>query len=190
VKARGYRRTRRVWRKSNDVGDLVVFDVQSSAFNSADEVRFFVNLAAIPAPAWDCKQDLGGRRAAGPGTPDGVYQERLRPSPGIDGGWWTVTSAETAQSAIQDLAQRLDEVALPLLDSLLDRAEMTTRLRERRVGFPAGFEMYADRWLAVLLSDDGPSDELDRVLARLASTDRDPRYAEWSRRRAATTAEH
>lgn len=50
LREHGYRGTSPTWRKSSAAGDVTVINVQSSAFNSADEGACVVNLGVAPAP--------------------------------------------------------------------------------------------------------------------------------------------
>jgi hypothetical protein len=91
LRAAGYRRAARTWRRVGPATTRVV-NVQGSAWNSADEGRFTINLglyfpALAPFVGW-------GRTAERPTEPD--CQVRMRIGFLLPGGldhWWTITPA-------------------------------------------------------------------------------------------------
>ncbi|MFF2493486.1 DUF4304 domain-containing protein [Agromyces sp. NPDC058064] len=168
----GYRGSAPTWRKSNAKGDWVVVNVQSSSWNTAESIRCTVNIAAVPEPwlRWT-RHRLGARAPKSVSDAHGLYRERLRPT-GAPAGldvWWEAEDAPTTSAMVADMTSRLERVGWPLLDSLLSRDGMRGRLADGDLGFskrstlPSLFESAE----ALLLMDQGPSEELDERLASL-----------------------
>jgi hypothetical protein len=144
-------------------GDLAIVQAQGSKGNTADEVMFFVNLAVVPLPWWRYTVDL----YAHPGEPKeyhGVWRKRVeRPGPEAVGrDEWRFTDATSAHAVGARVADLLTTTGVPLLRRYLDRSALLDHLRTRDVTRLTGGEP-----LAVVLSDAGPSAELDAVLETL-----------------------
>jgi hypothetical protein len=190
AKTQGFRRARRVWRRSNQRGDWAAFDVQSSQWDTAESIECVVNVGAAPQPWLDFRSETHGVATRNFGPADGLFRSRLgsRPEEGDD-SWWSVESEAEARSVAREIADRMTAEGFRLIDELLDRDQMTKRIQDGRMGLFSDFNPY---WLAVVLADDGPSRELDEALQR-ASADFDPEdlkeLVAWCRTRSAK-AEH
>jgi hypothetical protein len=162
AKAQGFRRARRVWRKSNEHGDWAAFDVQSSQWNTGGSIDCVVNVGAAPAPWLDFQTEAHGLATRNFGPADGLFQSRLGPrDAGTDDSWWRIETEAEARSVAQEIAERMTSEGFPLIDELLDRTQMLERVRAGEMGFAADPNPY---WLAVVLADNGPSRELDQAL--------------------------
>jgi hypothetical protein len=160
-------------------GDCAVVNVQSSQFNTAEEVRFIVNLAVIPEPWWGWQvSHLGSAVPKTPRESLGLWRDRLHPTAEVSDGrsepWWLVRDEASAVRCGQDVNHQLTTGALARLRRLLDRDTMLAAVRSGDFGF---VHFHVDAALAVLLADEGESAELTRVLVRLASEPDDRRRA-------------
>jgi hypothetical protein len=164
----GFAGTAPTWNLKTDRGDMAIVNVQRSNFSPPGQVWFTVNLAIIPEPYWRWQQRASLSRT--PKTPkeeNGLWRERLRPnSPAVTARerfepWWAVSDVSSATAAADDVVEGLRERAIPELTRLTDRREMLALVRG------PGFNFIP---LAVLLSDEGPSNELDSLLEQMAST--------------------
>jgi hypothetical protein len=171
AKAQGFRRARRVWRRSNERGDWAAFDVQSSQWDTAGSIECVVNVGAAPAPWLDFRAEAHGVVTRNFGPADGLYRSRLGTHRDEDDySWWSITTEAEARGAAREIAGRLADEGFQLISELLDRSRMIERLREGRMGFSGDPNPY---WLAIVLADSGPSGELDRTLQQ-ASFNLDP----------------
>jgi hypothetical protein len=164
-------------------GDRAIVNVQSSQFNTRDAVRFIVNLAIVPEPWWAWQVgSLGAANTKTPRESHGLWRDRLHPSPAVsDGGsepWWLVRDVPSAQRCGRDVVHQLTRAGVPTLRALLDRDRLTAAVRAGDLGLLKGPRPDA---LAVLLTDQGPSPELDRLLALLESEPNDRRRAHYDR---------
>jgi hypothetical protein len=144
-------------------------NAQSSSSSSAGEVRFAINLAAVPLPRWKWhSHQIGGNLDRAVKEHDGLYGDRLRPSAqhasGPDQTWWSVTDDDSAERAGADVARALDQDGLPILLRLLDRREMLEAARRGELGFGLRDVRGA---VAVLLTAEAPSGELAALLDEL-----------------------
>lgn len=171
AKAQGFRRARRVWRRSNERGDWAAFDVQSSQWDTAGSIECVINVGAAPLPWLDFRAEAHGVVTANFGPADGLFRSRLgsRPDAGDD-SWWSATTEEEARSVAREVADRVTDEGFPLIDELLDRARLIERIQNGQMGFVGDPNPY---WAAIVLADDGPSRELDEALQR-ASAGFDP----------------
>jgi len=147
-------------------GDLAIVQAQGSKWNSADEVTFFVNLAVVPQPWWRYTVDLYAHTGE-PKEYHGAWRDRLeRPGPEPVGrDEWRFTDAASAQAVGAQVADLLTTTGVPLLRRYLDRSTVLDYLRTRDTSRLSGGEP-----LAVVLSDAGPSAELDTVLEILVAS--------------------
>ena len=98
--------------------------------------------------------------------------------------WWSVTNESSALACAQDVADQLKAIAIPKLAELLDRRRLIGFLRSQG----------RDGFAALLLADEGPSDDLDDTLKVLeAARDQETRWerarnidelVSWARNRA------
>lgn len=168
LRSRGYRGTNPTWRLTSARGDVAVVNVQSSSMSTSAEVHCIINLAVAPEPylAW------GDSRRPKPGGAvreyDGLVRARLATS-SPEAGWWRVSDPRSATVAALDMADRLQDDGLDMLESLLNRAVMLDGLRRADLGEwdgPAGPLPFA--WAqAVLLADEGSSKELNTLVRQL-----------------------
>lgn len=151
-------------------------NLQKSKWNRSDEVAFTVNLAIVAAPwfDWDAHRGLV-KRDSKLREYHGLWREWLNPSPSAseDREFWIVRDEASAEASGVDVATKLADAGLPRLNSLLNRAELMTAIRAGDFGM---FKIPPLPPLAVMLSDSGPSPELDRVLADLNTV---PGWAAW-----------
>ncbi len=163
----GFRSSLPTWTLTASRGDRALVNVQRSRWSPPGEVEFTVNLSVLPAPWWRWWQQVGsaGAPSKEPKEYHGLWRDRLRPgSPSVSApdkvGWWIVRDAASAVAAAADVVTGLQDNALPTLKRLTDRQQMLAEVRG------PGFNLAP---LAVLLSDEGPSAELDAVLAEMAT---------------------
>lgn len=144
-------------------------NVQSSVSSTQDEVRCLINLAMSPRPylAWFAHQ-WHTEIPKNPGHTWGIYRDRLDASePGADREiWWSISTPLEAESAARDMVRKLTIEGIPTLTALLDRQNLLQSLREGQSAF--GKESWIKRCEALLLADNGPSPELDRILHNLS----------------------
>jgi hypothetical protein len=147
-------------------GDVGIVEAQGSKWNSADEVTFFVNLAVVPLPWWRYMVDLYGHSGK-PKEYHGVWRDRLeRPGPEPVGrDEWRFTDAASAHAVGTQVADLLTTTGVPLLRRYMNRSAALEYLRTRDPSRLTGGEP-----LAVVLSDAGPSAELDSVLETLVAS--------------------
>jgi hypothetical protein len=191
--ANGFTKIGATYRLAGRNGDQVLIEARRESGSSAEEGRFFVNLAAVPHPRWEFMRFCYPKQRLGqPGVVDGVLGLRLRTDVNEVGYWydprpeswsrawrpgsgprprwssdeWLVRGAEGVAICGPVLAAALRDEALPLLLSLLDRQVFLARIRDQASSFPQGTRVAA--WTELfLLIDDGPSDELEAQIARV-----------------------
>ena len=166
ARAQGFKGSGNTWRRSNDAGDWAIVNVQSSTFSSRDRLRCVINLALAPRPWLDGRERRGGPLPKAISESFGLYRSRLHPTGSPDGvdTWWEITGPLDAEAAVADMAARLEVDGWPFLTRLLDRDELLRQIRSGDLGDIRGATAYLARAEAVMLSDDGPSDELERLL--------------------------
>lgn len=165
LRTRGFRGSWPTWTLTNDLGDVALVNVQSGGWrNSADSAVFYVNVAVVPRPWREWEMACwGGPRRTSLNEADGLYRDKL----GGGTGSWTVTDEASARLAAVDVADRLLLSGLPAIESLLKRSALLEALRYGRVGMFENVWSICDVGLAVLLAEEGPGDELTRVMASL-----------------------
>jgi uncharacterized protein DUF4304 len=169
LRSAGFRRSGTTWTHTAPNGDRAIINVQSSRMSSASEAIFIVNLAALPEPWWSWQQHLLGERARTPKEYDGLWRDRLHARAEVHNRgdrWWSVRDSRSAERCADDVLAQLADTALPRLHELLDRVAMLAAVRNGQLGFGP---VYTLAPLAVLLADQGPSAELDELIARLAA---------------------
>ena len=194
ARAHGFKGSAPNWRTSNDLGDWAIVNVQSSKYSTRESLRCVINLSVAPEPwlAWTAAQR--GPLPRSPGETYGLYRKRLLPtgtSEDVD-GWWEVNDPDEAPGVATDMVRRLDEAGWPTLERLLDRDAMVDQVRAGDLGYIKR-EYHAELFAhaqALLLSDQGPSAELDEQLAyaldhaRGAQRDDALEFDAWVRERA------
>ncbi|MGH8879343.1 MAG: DUF4304 domain-containing protein [Stackebrandtia sp.] len=182
------------WRRSNESGDWAIVNVQSSSFSSREHLRCVINMSVAPRPWLDWQENNLGRRPKTISESLGLYRSRLHPTgsePGAD-TWWEVTGPGDAGLVARDMADRLAADGWTFLTALLDRERMIAQIRNRDLGMIRGQKWTGllARAEAVMLSDHGPSHDLDRLLevevteATPPQRDNAERFADWVRNRA------
>jgi Domain of unknown function (DUF4304) len=171
LRSRGFKGSGNTWRLKSDRGDFAIVNVQTSQFSTRDELTFAVNMAVAPEPwlSWNAFRTYPGTDPKyllrpNPSKPraEGVWAGRLQPGGNKPGSeWWIVSDESTAIAAANDVILQLDRAGLPWLRRLLDREAITELVRTSD-----GDGFWCNRYLtlAVLLSDEGPSDDLDQAL--------------------------
>src|SRR3954452_272858 len=105
-------------------------------FSTATRLHCGVNLYLAPAP-WISGLDRHRiRQPKSVHESYGMYRQRLHPTgaaPGID-VWWVITDADAADDAVRDMTSRLEKDGLPVLERLLDRANLLAAVRAGKLG--------------------------------------------------------
>ncbi|GAA1246205.1 hypothetical protein GCM10009633_19230 [Janibacter melonis] len=175
ARAHGYRGSAPNWRKLS-AGDCAVVNVQSSAWSSADHVKFTVNLAFAPEPWLRWMVEETGRAPRSMPEYHGLYREPLRPRDAAAGEdrWWDVVDDASARSAVGEVVDLMNGSGWPVLESMFSRETLASRVRQGELGKlgEGQSDHLADKVDALLLMDCGPSPELERLLARLTATTR------------------
>jgi hypothetical protein len=98
----------------------------------------------------------------------GLYRERLHPEGTAAGqdGWWEITDAASAVSAVEDMVVQLDVAGWPVIDRLLSPDGMLEQVRTGGLGHwnRSNAGVFLARAEALLLMDGGPSPALDERL--------------------------
>jgi hypothetical protein len=192
----GFKGSGTTWRRTNDLGDWAIVNVQSSSWSTRDSLRCVVGVALAPKPWLDWQQQSLGRLPRSIPENLGLYRQRLHPtgSPDDTDAWWEIDGSGSAQTAAEDMVERLNADGWPFLSRLLDRSAMIQQIRDGELGHVRrsfGYRGYFARAEAVLLSERGPSDELEALLtvavddAMPAQREHAEAFAEWVRMRAA-----
>ena len=169
ARGHGFKGSAPNWRQGNDLGDWAIVNVQSSKFSTSDSLRCVVNLSVAPEPwlAWRAVQH--GALPKTISESSGLYRERLHPTgaPVDVDGWWEVNHPDDAAVVAADMVRQLDRAGWPTLERLLDRNAMVDQVRAGDLGYVTRehHDVLFARALALLVSDHGPSRELDEQLA-------------------------
>lgn len=162
------------WRMRNEHGDWAGINIQKSAWGSADSVSAYVNLSITPLPVHVFNAWFEGRAAAKqPLADSGLWTARLeRPDDGSDAspGWWDFGDGSAGEKLIRAMIESIQSRGVPTLRSLLVRPTLLDYLKddaseEVEGGYLGIWSRPAMR--ALILSDSGPSSELDRELKTL-----------------------
>lgn len=165
----GYKGSAPNWRKSSALGDWAVVNVQSSSWSTSAALRCVVNLAFAPEPwlRWQT-ENLGAGKPKSVSESLGLYRARLHPEGTPDGtdGWWDVWDARSADAAVADMNAQLDRAGWPVLDGMFSREALLARLLDGDLGMLKRKHqgVFFARAAALLVMDEGPSDELDSHL--------------------------
>lgn len=173
LRSQGFKGSGSSWRRWTELEDCAVISVQGLRWNTSDEASCIINLGVVPKPWLEWEQHHFGR-PINPKTMHasiGCWCDRIGSTLSTDRGkgerWWQIRDRDSAVAAADNMVERLGQVALPTLDRLLERDRMLDAVRSGESGF---LNVEArNRRFAVLLSEHGPSPELDGVLGRLAS---------------------
>ncbi|GAA3209473.1 hypothetical protein GCM10010532_033220 [Dactylosporangium siamense] len=190
----GFTGTAPTWRLLSGRGDFAVVQLASSRWNTADEVRFEVNLALVPQPWWRFSTRFLLDRA--PRTPrfhDGLFDKQCHPErrcagrrhPVLGRDGWVVRDAASADVCAEVLRAELTTVVIPELVALQHRGTLIATLRAEAQdwGVAVWHRLPRKVAIALLMLDEGPGPELaeainivrslpaDRVAARDALLD-------------------
>jgi hypothetical protein len=163
------------WTRTVDLGDMELINFQ----RSRDAVTTFVNLAVMPKAWWELMKFTLDNPSAKPNFSYGVWNERMARSPHplyakTIACAWSIQDEAAARTAGDDMCAQFSAHALPAMARLVDRPNLLAYLRTGEGGGPG--RRPRPLALAVLLSEYGPSAELDEVLARtiaFAGSDRE-----------------
>ena len=184
LRAAGYRGSYPTWMRRSERGDWAIVNVQRSTSSTAGELLCIFNYGIVSEPALAFTQESWGKPTLKPSLGHADWNWRLSAtvSARSRGGelWWLVKDEASAQESAADMARQLAEVALPKLLHLLDRPNLV-ELARRAEG---GSQTQNKFRLAVLLADNGPGEELDRLLASFES-EGNTGVVDWARARAA-----
>ncbi|WP_416393792.1 MULTISPECIES: DUF4304 domain-containing protein [unclassified Curtobacterium] len=141
LRAHGYRGTSPTWRKYSAGGDVAVINVQSSAFNSADEGACVVNLGVAPVP-WIDREAAVGHVTSAPRprlkADECLWVLRLHAQSSTDPDderWWSYCDEASAVRVAEAIVRALQQDWFFTLDSLLDHHEICGRLFVGDPGF-------------------------------------------------------
>lgn len=162
---RGYAGTPSRWHRTNEYGDIAGVEFHRN------ESEFFPEVGMMPRALWEYSRNDGTVK------PDeepsilgaGLQRSRVRrsttglpPTRAMFGQSWPLhDDPDAIRATAEKLCRQLDTVYLPTVEPLLDRDRLLDYLRQR------ASQGALKPVLAFVLSDHGPSPELDAVLADL-----------------------
>ncbi len=168
LRSRGFKGSAPAWTLTHPSGDRAIVNVQSSDASSSQEVMFTVNTSVIPRAWWRwINHELGTSESRPAKQYHGLCRQRLnaqlqqassRPE------WWSVIDEGSAIRACDDVVNQLDHGRLQELQRLLQPGSVLDAARSGRL---PGATYDTRGVLAVLLTDKGSSDELDKLLTEL-----------------------
>lgn len=170
LRSPGYEGTAPNWRRSTAAGDWAVINIQSSAFSSAGSLRCVINLALAPEPWLRWWKEKLPRLMPKSVTESsfGLYRQRLHPAgtPERVDGWWEVSDDASAVAAATDMVAQLNAVGRPVLDRMLADGRVLEQVRRGDLGnlTKEHHAVFFARAEALLLMDNGPSEELEEQL--------------------------
>lgn len=148
----------RVFRRFSPDGDVFIVELQSSRSSTRTEKVFYINVALVLAPKWEWdRRRLGLGVSELPRSVHGSWFHRIRSATLAGSDEWRIKDPATLVKVSEDVRRRVDET-LPDLLQMLDRDTLFVDAAER-------FRGGAWRVRAWLLSDKGPSEELERLLS-------------------------
>jgi hypothetical protein len=194
LRGAGFTGTAPTWCLTSDRGDFAVVNFERSPWNTADEVRFDVNLALVPQPWWQfCTRYLLDRAPKTPHFHDGLFDKRCHPErryagwqhPVLGRDGWAVREAASADVCADVLRDELTTVVIPELVGLQHRETLIATLRAGAEdwGVAAWHRLPRKVAITLLMLDDGPDAEIaeainivrslpaDRITARDALLD-------------------
>lgn len=177
LRSQGFKGSGITWTHETELGDVAIVNVQSSSWSTREEVRCFVDLAVAPDPWMDWRSTQTGQpRRKSPKENDGLWRSRLdRPTPpGARGSepWWVIHDMRSAEVAVTEMRDELIGSSLARLRELVTREGLIAAVREGDLGYmkKSSFGGFFDRMLALLLVDEGPSDELARLQTQFTAS--------------------
>jgi hypothetical protein len=168
LRTAGFKGSAPTWTLTNSAGDRAIVNVQSSDASTRHDVRLTVNSAVVPLVwwRWTCHQG-GMSESRAPKEYDGLWRDRLNARRQQAAGrpdWWSVTDTASARRAADDVVEQLQGGVIAELERLLRPRAMIEAAKMGRMGYATFHTRGA---LAVLLTENGPSDELRDLLAEL-----------------------
>jgi hypothetical protein len=171
----GFTGTAPTWCLLSSSGDFAVVNLAASRWNTADEVRFDVNLALVPQPWWQFSTRFLLDRA--PRTPrfhDGLFDKQCRPErryagwqhPVLGRDGWTIRDAASADVCAGVLRDELTAVVIPELVALQHRETLVAALRTEAQDWGVAVWHGLPRKVAIalLMLDEGPGPELTEAI--------------------------
>jgi Domain of unknown function (DUF4304) len=170
LQSAGFKGSAPTWTLTNATGDRAIVNVQSSDSSSKSTLTFIVNTAVVPLTWWRwTNYQLGKSESRSPKEYDGLWRKRAHARHQQASGrpeWWSVTDLASAERAVDDVVQQMDDGVIAGLQRLLEPGAVLEVARSGQLG-AAKFD--ARGAIAVLLTGSGPSDELQRLLNELES---------------------
>jgi hypothetical protein len=171
LRAEGFRGSGQSWRLEHPSGNAALIQFQRDRYNTADRVRFTINLAVASKVVWDWQ--LTREPWRGPtARPSAMYANDcplwLRIGALLPEGeetWWTVTSGMRLEPVAASVTEALRGRAIPLLRDRLTDGALCRWLDDPQLGWPT--DTWRLLYLSVLLAAQGPSSRLDQVLEQL-----------------------
>ncbi|WP_433205861.1 DUF4304 domain-containing protein [Dactylosporangium sp. CS-047395] len=177
LRTAGFTGTAPTWRLRSALGDYAVLNLARSRWNTADEVRFDVNLALVPQAWWALSTRFSPDRA--PGPHDGLFDKRCHPErrypgrrhPVLGRDGWVVRDAASAEVCAEVLCDELTAVVIPELLALQDRSTLIATIRAEADdwGVAVWHRLPRKVAIALLLLDEGPSPDLAEAINILRS---------------------
>lgn len=126
MKERGFRKDARTFRRTTEEGVVHVINFQMSAYGTAVEGRFAVNLGVfIPEVHAHFHPDAATKKVH---VVDCVISERLAMLDGANLDVWWNTSSSVA--SLEDVSKRLRAHGFPYLDSFASRSQIIQAIRD------------------------------------------------------------
>ncbi|MEV4134140.1 DUF4304 domain-containing protein [Dactylosporangium sp. NPDC049742] len=175
LRGAGFTGTAPTWCLRSGRGDVAVVNLARSRWNTADEVRFDVNLALVPQPWWQFStRFLLDKAPKTPGFHDGLFDKQchperrhagwLHPVLGRDG--WVVRDAASADVCVDVLREELTTVVIPELVALQQRETLIATLRAEAQDWRVAVWHGLPRKVAITMPmlDEGPSPEIAEAI--------------------------
>ncbi|WP_433046524.1 DUF4304 domain-containing protein [Dactylosporangium sp. CS-033363] len=171
----GFTGTAPTWCLRSALGDYAVVNFARSRWNTADEVRFDVNLGLAPRAWWSFStRFLLDRAPKTPRVHDGLFDKRCHPErrypdwrhPVLGRDGWVVRDAASAEVCAEVLCDELTSVVIPELLALQDRATLIATLRAEADdwGVAAWYRLPRKVAVALVMVDDGPSPDIAEAI--------------------------
>src|SRR4051794_27030330 len=108
LRGTGFKSAASTWRLQSARGDVALINLQTSRWNADDEIRFYVNLAIVPAAWWEFLSQQLDKPPSTPRESHGLLRRRLDPPkahPPLRHGW-LVHDAHSARTCGQVLNEQ------------------------------------------------------------------------------------
>ncbi len=183
LKPLGFIKTGSTYRLIADNGDQALIEFQRS---SGTDIAFFVNVAVSPKTQAEFLDYLMKRQPRAPSVAGAALSDRVRPPAEVeyDNGAiipdqrWEFTDGATAQRCGELLAEVLTRDVVPVIAPLLNRKEFLAYLDRPKEERPLKAERSSYTTVPLLI-DEGPSPEMDAILAKAAAAG-DMRVVDWA----------